>query len=354
MLTTGLILKLPVFGTPPNPLKYKASKQFNATEETFQNRIPDILKKMRKDSITLKGLYKFLNPDPDRKPAAPLPQITPDLKAFLAPSKDLKVIWLGHSTFLLNLNSKIILVDPVLTESAAPFSFIVKRFQPPALKLEDLPQIDFIVISHDHYDHLDMKSIKHFVGKNITFLAPLGVSAHLISWGIEESKIIELDWWQSHKIGNIDFIATPAQHFSGRSLTDNCKTLWASWIIRNPHTKIFFSGDSGYDTHFKAIGDKYGPFDIAFIENGQYNDKWKEVHAIPEQSVQAYFDLKAKRYFPVHWGMFVLAMHTWREPMDRLLKLSQERGVNLVTPLLGEIVTVNNTYKNKTWWVDLK
>ncbi len=213
-----------------------------------------------------------------------------------------------------------------------------------------------MIISHDHYDHLDKETMKFFAKKKskTRILTALGVGNHLTKWGIKRELISEFDWWEGTKLDDIEFIATPAQHFSGRTLRDRNKTLWSSWVIKTANHSIYFSGDSGYDIHFKEIGDKYGPFDIAFMENGQYNQKWRAVHSLPEESVQAYFDLKAKRFFPVHWGMFVLSLHSWREPVDELLRLSKEREVNIVTPILGEIVTVNDNYKNKIWWSNLE
>lgn len=351
-----LILRLPVFGSKPvgaHLQKIKTSHQFNAAQEIFVNRRSDIIKQMNKDALSWRTFMEWFKPDKKRQPSQPLPQVKPDLQEFLRPSNEIKVIWLGHSTFLLNLSGKIILVDPVFSESASPFSFMIKRFQPPALSLDELPNIDLIVISHDHYDHLDMKAIKFFADKDVQFLMPLGVSTHLSHWGIKETNMTELDWWESKTVDTLEFIATPAQHFSGRDFEQN-KTLWASWVIRSPLHKIYFSGDSGYDIHFKEIGDKYGPFDVAFIENGQYNPKWQAVHALPEESVQAYFDLRAKIFFPIHWGMFVLSLHSWRDPVDQLLKLSQERGVKIMTPKLGQLVTINDDYRNVEWWLDLK
>lgn len=350
---------LPVFGSSPSGEKVetiKESPQYNPERQQFVNRQQDVLDQMRKDSMNFKTIKEWLTNTEGRVPQNPLPEVKPDLQEFLKPAADLKVIWFGHSTFLLNFSGKIILVDPVFSGTASPFSFMVKRFQPPVLKLEELPKIDLVLISHDHYDHLDMETMKFFAQHqpDQKFLMPLGVGSHLKSWGVNEVNITERDWWQSHTLEGIEFIATPAQHFSGRSLTDGNKTLWASWVIRNSEHNIYFSGDSGYDVHFKQIGDKYGPFDLAFIENGQYNVKWRAVHALPEESVQAYFDLKAKRFFPIHWGMFVLSLHSWREPVDELLRLSKERGVKTVTPKIGEVVTVNEDYQSIAWWQDLK
>lgn len=347
---------LPVFGSRPDQEqveKFKTSPQYNHEEQRFVNRLPKVLEQMRKDAFNFATIKEWLFAGEARTPAKPLPEVKPDLTEFLKASDQVKVIWFGHSTFMLNFSGKIILVDPVFSGSASPVGFMVKRFQPPVLKLEELPPIDIVLISHDHYDHLDMETMKFFAKKNPKFIMPLGVGSHLRGWGVKSESITELDWWQSQTIDGVEFIATPAQHFSGRGVSDGNKTLWASWVIRNQQHNIYFSGDSGYDTHFKAIGDKYGPFDIAFIENGQYNQKWRAVHQLPEEAVQAYFDLRAKRFFPIHWGMFVLSLHSWRHPVDELRRLSKERGVNIVTPKLGEIVTVGEGYRNTEWWSEL-
>ncbi|CBW25712.1 putative exported protein [Halobacteriovorax marinus SJ] len=332
--------------------KYKSSKNYNLKEEKFENRLPNIVDEMMDRNFTFGSIFNFFKSHPNRKPEKLLPEIKPDLASFLEPSKELKSIWFGHSTILLNMDSKIILVDPVFSKAASPVSFAVQRFQPPVLKLEELPKVDYILISHDHYDHLDMESIKFFKEKDIKFITPLGVGAHLEGWGISKEKIIERDWWQGAEFEGIKFIATPSQHFSGRGLMDRCKTLWASWVLQSENHNIYFSGDSGYDTHFKDIGDKYGPFDVAFIENGQYNEKWEEVHLLPKQSIQAYKDLRAKKYFPIHWGMFVLSMHTWNEPMQEIFKLSENNEVNLVVPKIGQIVNLSNDFTNEFWWRD--
>lgn len=342
-------------GNPPKQKeidRLQKSKQFQ--NGRFVNRKQDVLDRMRKDAFSMKTILEWLAKGENRSPKMKLPEMKPNLQEFLKPSQNMKVIWFGHSTFMLNLDGKIILVDPVFSKTAAPVNFMVKRFQPPVLRPEELPRIDLILISHDHYDHLDMETMLFFKNKDVRFLMPLGVGSHLEKWGIGRDRITELDWWEGHEFLGIHYTATPAQHFSGRGVKDGNKTLWASWVIQGKNQKIYFSGDSGYDTHFKEIGDKLGPFDIAFIENGQYNEKWRAVHQLPAEAAQAYFDLRAKRFFPIHWGMFVLSLHSWREPVDEILKHSKERGINLVTPILGEIVEVNEDYQNKIWWLDLK
>lgn len=290
--------------------------------------------------------------DNHRTPKSKLPEVKPNLKALLTGKGPVQVIWFGHSSFLIRFEEKLILVDPVFSESASPLSFLVKRFQAPVLKLEELPKIDLIVISHDHYDHLDMKAMKFFAKTPTQFLTPLGVGSHLKKWGVNPSQIIEKDWWESHQLGPITLTATPAQHFSGRGPTSQNTTLWASWVLRSKSHSLYFSGDSGYADHFKEIGEKLGPFDIAFMETGQYNLAWREVHMLPEDAIQAYKDLKAKTYFPIHWGMFVLSLHSWFEPIIRLTQLAKEHQIPLITPRIGEMVTLEDK-AFQPWWFEV-
>lgn len=287
----------------------------------------------------------------ERIPKARLPEVTPDLKAFLEPSEVMKFIWFGHSTLLLNVDSHIILIDPVF-HNAGPLSFLIPRFQPPVVKLKELPQVHTIVISHDHYDHLDEKAIKFFKDKTTRFLVPKGVGAHLRDWGIPDSRITELGWNESAVDHDVIFRAVPAQHFSGRSLFDRNETLWASWIIEGKKEKIYYSGDSGYGPHFKEIGEKYGPFDYAFIENGQYNTLWPDVHMQPEESLQALIDLDAEVFIPVHWGMFDLSLHHWSEPIVRTYTIAKNWDIPILTPRIGETVDGLNQ-PDSPWWEEV-
>ena len=343
------------FGTRPkeeDKSRFKESKHYNASEGMFENRRPNLIKEMKKRTLTWSTFREFFKSGTDRVPAQRMPEIRPDMDEFLMPSEELKVIWFGHSSFLLNMDGKIVLVDPVFSGAASPISFMVKRFQRPVLELSELPKIDYIIISHDHYDHLDMESIKFFAGSDTQFVVPLGVGSHLRGWGVDSQKIVERDWWQEANFYEIDFIATPAQHFSGRNGIHENETLWASWVLKSKNHKVYFSGDSGYDTHFKEIGDKFGPFDIAFIESGQYNKKWEEVHLLPEQGLAAFRDLRAQKYFPVHWGMFELSTHPWYEPVEYLFEFSQNLNFDLVVPRLGQIVSPNRVLPVDKWWRD--
>ncbi|MEK2690807.1 MBL fold metallo-hydrolase [Bdellovibrio sp. GT3] len=342
------------FGKLPNKKEtdtFDKSSHFDREKGIFVNRRANILDEMRKRTMNFATIKEFLlGGDKDRIPKQRLPEVAPDFAEFLKSNNDLKLMWFGHSTILLNFEGKVVLIDPVLSTGTGPLGFMMKRFQDPVVPLSSFPKIDMIVISHDHYDHLDMDSIRFFKDKDVPFVVPLGVGAHLKSWGIAENRIQELDWWQSAKLGDIEMIATPAQHFSGRGIWNQNKSLWASWVVKSDRHRIFFSGDSGYDTHFKEIGQRLGPFDIAFVESGQYNEKWREVHLLPDESVNAFKDLNAKRYFPIHWGMFSLAFHSWFEPLEKLSAAASANGMKLVTPKIGEIVTVNDSYSSEPWW----
>jgi L-ascorbate metabolism protein UlaG (beta-lactamase superfamily) len=342
------------FGHLPGNKKTKEWKNlpnYSLDKKEFLNQIPNVLDIMKKESNMLESLKEWLRKDIDRRPQSKLPNVESDLVHFLKKETKLKVIWLGHSSLLINIDNKIILIDPVLTKSASPFEFMVQRFQKPPLELDQLPSIDYIIITHDHYDHLDMESVKFFKDKEVTFITPLGVESHLESWGISSHKIITKNWWESFDINGLKITCTPAQHFSGRDGLNVSKTLWASWVIQSKDTSIYLSGDSGYSNHFKEIGDKLGPFDLAFLENGQYNKNWKSVHMFPSETVTASIDLKAKSIYPIHWGMFELALHKWDEPIIELFKFAKEKNVNLITPKLGEVYDLENQYLSKQWWI---
>ena len=348
-----LALKLPVFGAHPDAAdqqRFVSSEAFNAESGVFENRRAELFASMRDDASTLEMINEWFTERKDGSPAVALRQSEPNLDEFMALSEQVKLIWFGHSTFLLNVSGTIILIDPVFAATAAPVSFTAKRFQPPVLSLQQLPKVDVLLISHDHYDHLEMETVKYFKDSDTEFVAPLGVGLHLQRWGIEPSRITERDWWESYTTNGIEFTAAPAQHFSGRDGINNNETLWASWSIVSTDARLFFSGDSGYDTHFSEIGERLGPFDIAFLENGQYNEAWSAVHMMPEQTLQAFKDLKAAHLLPIHWGMFELAFHTWYDPIVTLNELAEAEGIPLVTPIIGEVIKLDDALKTEKWW----
>jgi L-ascorbate metabolism protein UlaG (beta-lactamase superfamily) len=259
--------------------------------------------------------------------------------------------WFGHSAFMLEIEGATILLDPMLGPVASPVSFINRRFDYELpLSLQEIPFIDIVVISHDHYDHLDYESIVALKEKVGQFLVPLGLGSHLLRWGVEEEKIVELDWWQSATRAGVEMTATPAQHFSGRSLDDGNSTLWASWVIEAEGVRIFFSGDSGYFAGFKEIGDRFGPFDLTLMECGQYDEQWASIHMMPEETAQAHLDLRGKVLMPIHWGAFDLALHAWDEPPQRLLKAARRHSIEVITPYIGERFDLLRERPRREWW----
>ncbi|WP_299010579.1 MBL fold metallo-hydrolase [uncultured Shewanella sp.] len=277
--------------------------------------------------------------------------VQPVTKAQLNDLKSDTIIRLGHSSLFMLLNGKKWLIDPVFSERASPFSFIgPKRFHQPPIALKDLPNIDGVLISHDHYDHLDEASIKHLAQTVKHFVVPLGVDKHLKKWQVPAANIHALDWWQSITIDNITLTATPTQHFSGRGLFDKNETLWASYAIKTPQSTLFFSGDSGYFDGFKTIGERFGPFDITMVETGAYDKDWANIHMTPEQSLQAHIDLKGRHMLPIHNGTFDLAFHAWYEPFNRITQLAHQANVPILTPVMGQAVTINKLPQTRDWW----
>ena len=292
----------------------------------------------------------------DVEPVRPIPlqQITTELLDDL-PNNQMTLFRLGHSSFLLKANEKYWLIDPVFSDRASPFKhFGPKRFHQPPISIEELPEIEGVIISHNHYDHLDKAAVKSMLTKVNNFIVPLGVGKDLISWGVNPTLISELDWWQSIQLGSVDITMTPAQHFSGRGLNDSNKSLWGSWVIKSNNESIFYSGDTGYFDGFKEIGQKYGPFDLTIIETGAYDKDWPEVHMTPEESLQAHLDVKGVNMLPAHNGTFDLAFHAWYEPLERITSLGQENAVNVITPVVGEPINLASTNSHKTkWWEGL-
>ncbi|MCY4473498.1 MAG: MBL fold metallo-hydrolase [Kistimonas sp.] len=296
-------------------------------------------------------LYRFLfEKRIDSTPTSPIP-IQPLQLAELESKRGDLAVRLGHSTVLLRLSGRYWLTDPVFTERASPVQWIgPKRFHPAPIPLEALPELSGVILSHDHYDHLDKASVLSLAQKGTAFYAPLGVGRRLIQWGVASKQVTELDWWQSVQAGPVTLVATPAQHFSGRTLTDRNSTLWASWALLGEHSRIFFSGDSGYFNGFSQIGERYGPFDLTLIETGAYDQGWPNIHMMPEQSVQAHRDLKGKVMIPIHNSTFELAFHPWYEPVERALAEAHRDGQNVSVPMIGEPVGVGESARLSYWW----
>jgi len=326
----------------------EASRQ---TDGLFRNHAPVQREGFRK---TLRIMWNVIFHKPKTtRPAGQIP-VRGLTQADLLAAPNHSVFRLGHSTVLLKLRDKFWLTDPVYAERASPVQWAgPKRFHQPPISLAELPPIEAVILSHDHYDHLDHQTVLTLAQKTRHFLAPLGVGDRLIKWGIDPRKVQQLDWWQRTEVDGIRFIATPSQHFSGRSLSDGNSTLWASWVIIDGDTRIFFSGDSGYFDGFKRIGEQHGPFDLTLMETGAYNVDWPHVHMQPEQTLQAHLDLKGRWLLPIHNGTFDLAMHAWHEPFDRILALAWERNVSITTPQMGEAFNLTEPQRGRAWWLEV-
>jgi L-ascorbate metabolism protein UlaG (beta-lactamase superfamily) len=328
---------------------FTQSPQFR--DAKFRNPVP-----MRKHSVgeTARLWWAFMfNKPPGTVPRQPVPVRTLTREALLA-APDNTLCRLGHSTMLFKLAGEFYLTDPVFSERASPVQWAgPARFHRPPIAIEDLPPIKAVILSHDHYDHLDRAAVLALAPKTSLFLTPLGVGNRLADWGIAADKVRQFDWWQGMEVAGVRFVATPAQHFSGRGLNDGNATLWASWVILHRELRLFFSGDTGYFDGFKEIGAKYGPFDVALLETGAYDQRWPDVHMQPEQTLQAFLDLKGKGLLPVHNGTFDLGLHRWQDPFERIAALAQAKGVPLATPEMGEAVDLLRPHTGRAWWRDL-
>jgi L-ascorbate metabolism protein UlaG (beta-lactamase superfamily) len=325
----------------------RISKSENYQNEQFQNRVATPM-----DFPFGKVMKETMKKGVDRTPNAPIETLPINLKAYAEDTTaKVSITWLGHSTVLLRINNKTILIDPVFSKRAS-FSnyFGPKKFDYTYdYSLENLPEIDLVLLSHDHYDHLDYAVIKALKNKVSQFIMPLGVGSHLEFWGVNALKIKELDWWESINIDGLEFTATPTRHFTGRGL-QRFKTFWCGWAIRSEQANIFYSGDSGYFDGFKEIGDKLGPFDLAFIECGQYSKYWSTIHLMPEESVQVALDVKSKVAIPIHWGKFKLSIHSWYEPPMRFLQRAKDLNQGVAIPQIGETFTIDSIPVVNHWF----
>lgn len=343
------VFNFPVFGQQPkgnNLAKIKALPNYK--DSAIQNLVETPTKP---DHVTYyQMINRMLKGNPNATPKQPIPVQQPNF----ARSIDLKLTWFGHSSYLIQVDGLNILIDPVFSERTSPFQFIgTKNFLgTDFIAPKNLPPLDIVLITHDHYDHLDYQTILALKEKTALFVTSLGVGAHLIRWGIKPEFIIELAWHeQASPLAAISFTAQPARHFSGRKFKRN-QTAWSSFILKTKHHNLFLGGDSGYESHFKTIGEKYGPFDLAILECGQYNEMWPYIHMFPEQVTQACLDLNAQKLLPVHWGKFRLALHDWDEPIKRMVESAAAVDIPLLTPQIGQTFTLQET-SFKQWWLNL-
>lgn len=334
---------------------YPESPQFG--EGRFRNPVP-------RPATGVRTMLRIIGDAIWNRPADAAPARVPPVLALtreqLEDAPDHSLFRLGHSTILIKLQGGWWITDPVFAERASPVQWAgPKRFHAPPIALADLPPLRGVLLSHDHYDHLDPDAIRHLAKTTDVFLTPLGVGDRLIAWGVDPDKVRQFDWWEGTTVDGVQFIATPAQHFSGRGLFDSDKTLWASWTILDEghggaSLRLFFSGDTGYSDGFKEIGRRFGPFDVTLMETGAYDANWPFVHMQPEETVQAHRDLRGRWLLPIHNGTFNLAMHGWTEPFERVVALAAAQGVSLTTPRMGERIDLHAPPAMTPWWREVE
>ncbi|OUS25589.1 hypothetical protein A9Q99_20595 [Gammaproteobacteria bacterium 45_16_T64] len=327
-------------------MKYLSSPQFIAGKFRNIDRVNPVSWDKSQEVIKRYILEKSREAMP--KKTIPVERLTRDM---LKAAPDYTLYRLGHSTVLMKVEGEYWITDPVFCQRASPVQWAgPKRFHEAPISVAELPDLKGVILSHDHYDHLDKETVKALARKTEKFYAPLGVGDLLTHWGIAVNKVIQVDWWDSITVGDIELVSTPAQHFSGRGLHDRFSTLWTSWVIITPKAKLFFSGDGGYFPGFKEIGEKYGPFDLTLIETGAYDRSWSDVHMLPEHTVQAHKDLQGKWFLPIHNSTFDLALHAWFEPFERVTALCSASNIAITTPRIGQPLSINNPEPVNYWW----
>lgn len=289
-------------------------------------------------------------------PEAPVPTRSVDPARFdTPPASGLRVTWLAHSTVLIELEGVTLLTDPVWGERTSPISWLgPKRWYPPLIALDDLPPIDAVLISHDHYDHLDHTTMQAMAGWDTTFVVPMGVGAHLEYWGVPAERIAEVDWWDEVTMGAVTVTAVPARHASGRQVLDQMRTLWCGYAIRGAERSALFSGDTGLFPGMREIGERLGPFDITMIEVGAYSQSWPDWHIGPEQALRGHQMMRGGLFMPIHWGLFDLSYHSWTEPVERALAEAERLGEPIATPMPGESFEPATAPPPSRWWPETR
>ncbi|HWW28567.1 MAG TPA: MBL fold metallo-hydrolase [Steroidobacteraceae bacterium] len=320
--------------------------------ERFRNVHP-IAPGLRDLNASMPTLSEFLCGGERRVPRGPLPSMNPLEQWRELPASGLRATWLGHSTVLIEIDGLRVVTDPVWGPRASPSTLAgPKRFQPVPVPLRAMPPLDLVIVSHDHYDHLDYPTVRELAKHDVPFVTSLGVGAHLEAWGVNPQRIVELDWWESHQVPQtgLTVTAAPSQHFSGRGMQDRNATLWSSMVIRSERHAVFFSGDTGLTTEYRTIRDRLGPFDLVMLEVGAFHPAWGDIHLGPRNALEALTLLGGGAFLPVHWGTFSLAMHAWDQPAEALLELGPKAGARLLMPRLGEPVEPEHFEGSGPWW----
>ncbi len=348
MMSYSMLGAAPVFGSNKFDEKYGYSPNYHNGK--FKNLIET--SEGRKPGTFFEMVGEIVFGEQEREPTFELPVNQVDPSSLKSSYIDgLRVTWMGHSSVLVEIDGRRILFDPVWSDRMGPF-IGRKRFHKPPIQIDSLPKLDAVLISHDHYDHLDKATILALASRDTKFFVPLGVGEHLKDWGIPIKRIREMDWWDSNTLGGNDFtiIATPARHYSGRWLS-SISTLWTSWTILGPHHRVFFSGDTGMLPTFDDIGKKYGPFDLTMIEIGAYHENLGDIHVGPVQAVDVHLSLKGMMLLPIHWGTFNIGIHARTDPVERMIKAATKKSVNFVVPMPGQPVSTDKAIELKKWWV---
>jgi len=352
ILSIWIFMRLPQFGKLPSGERLERIKKSpHYKEGQFQNIhfTPNLV-----EGVSLFTVVRqfFFGKNRNRKPPGVLPSKKTDLLN-LDPHKNC-LVWFGHSSYFIQVDGKRILVDPVFSGNASPLPSTTKSYPgTDVYTTDDLPEIDYLFITHDHWDHLDYKTVVKLKSKVKQVITSLGTAAHLESWNYDANKILEKDWDQEIILDDgFKVTTTSARHFSGRTFKRN-RSFWLSFILQTPSAKLFLGGDSGYDTHFTEIGNKYGPFDLAILECGQYNEYWKYIHMMPEETVQAGLDLRARKILPVHWAKFSLSLNDWDDSIKRVTTEASKKNMPLIHPMIGEEVDLNGPMKFSRWWENI-